>query len=128
MQELDTDMETLKGASGCEATFLIYTLGRDISILGLQHPIWSSLLTQPLGHAWVLADLDRYIRKPGTRSIQDTRYQTRLEGKVEELARVFCSEEFMQDIYATLSQDRVFVKMLQSGIWSFLRTCYVSIV
>ena len=52
----------------------------------------------PLGHAWVQADLGRYIRKPGIRSFQDTRYQARLDCKVEELAGVLCSEEFIQRV------------------------------
>ena len=71
---------------------------------------------QPPVYAWVKADLDRYVRKVGVRSIEDTRYQARLDAKVEELTRVYCSKEFLQDIYRTLAQDREFVEMLQS-VW-----------
>ena len=67
-------------------------------------------------YAWTKADLDRYVRKVGIRSIEDTRYQVQLAAKVEELASVYCSKKFMQDIYHTLAQDREFVEMLQS-VW-----------
>ena len=60
-------------------------------------------------YAWVKADLDRYVRKPGVKLIEDTRYQARLDAKVEELAQVYCSKEFIQGIYHTLAQDRQFV-------------------
>ena len=69
----------------------------------------------PPVYAWVKADLDRYVRKVGVKSIQDTRYQARLDAKVEVLAQVYCSEEFIQGIYCTLAQDQEFVEMLQSG-------------
>ena len=52
----------------------------------------------------------------GVRSIENTRYHARLDAKVEELTRVYCSEEFVQDIYHTLSLDGKFVEMLQS-VW-----------
>ena len=65
-------------------------------------------------YAWVKADTDRYVRKVGVRSIEDTRYQARLDAKVEELAQIYCSKEFVEDIYDTLAQDREFVEMLQS--------------
>ena len=67
-------------------------------------------------YVWVKADLDRYVRKVGVRSIEDTRYQARLDAKVAELAHVYCSEDFMQNIYRTLAQDRDFVDMLHS-VW-----------
>ena len=67
-------------------------------------------------YAWVKADLDRYVRKVGVRLIEDTRYQARLDAKVEELMQVYYSKEFMQDIYCALAQDREFVDMLQS-VW-----------
>ena len=67
-------------------------------------------------YAWVKADLDRYVRKVGVRSIEDTRYQARLDAKVEELEHVYCSNEFIHGIYCTLSQDHEFVEMLQS-VW-----------
>ena len=67
-------------------------------------------------HAWVAADIDRYVRKVGVKSIEDTRYQVRLNAKVEELAQVFNHAEFIQDIYHTLAQDQEFIDMLQS-VW-----------
>ena len=70
---------------------------------------------QPV-YAWVKADLDRYVRKVGVRSIEDTRYQARLDVKVEELAQIYCSKEFIHELYLTLSQDQEFVEMLQS-VW-----------
>ena len=70
----------------------------------------------PPVHALVQADLDRYIRKVGVRSIEDTRYHARLNAKVEKLSQVYYSKEFMQDIYHTLAQDREFVDMLRS-VW-----------
>ena len=74
----------------------------------------SDTADQPPIYAWVKADQDRYVRKVGVRSIEDTRYQARLDAKVEELARVYCSKEFMQDIYRTLAQDLEFVEHLLS--------------
>ena len=71
---------------------------------------------QPPVYAWVKADIDRYVRKVGVRSIEDTRYQARLDSKVEELAQVYCSREFIQGVYHTLAQDQEFVEMLQS-VW-----------
>ena len=65
-------------------------------------------------YAWVKADLDRYVRKIGVRSIEGTRYQARLDAKVEELVRVYCNKEFVQDIYNTLAEDHDFVVMLHS--------------
>ena len=70
----------------------------------------------PPVYAWVKADLDRYVLKVGVRSIEGTRYQARLDAEVEVLAQVYCSEEFIQDIYHTLAQDQEFVEMLQS-VW-----------
>ena len=67
---------------------------------------------QPPVYAWVKADIDRYIRKVGVRSIEDTRYQTRLDAKVAELARVYCSKEFIQGIHDTLVKDSEFCDML----------------
>ena len=58
---------------------------------------------KPPAYAWVKADLDRYIRKIGVRSIEVTRYQARLDAKVDELSQVYCSLEFMQDIYRHFS-------------------------
>ena len=71
---------------------------------------------QPPVYAWVKADLDRYVRKVGVKSIEDTRYQARLEAKVEELAHVYCSKDIMYDIYVALALDHEFVEMLRS-VW-----------
>ena len=71
---------------------------------------------QPPVYAWVKADTDRYVRKVGVRSIEDTRYQARLDAKVAELAQVYCSKEFIEGIYGTLAVDREFVEMLHS-VW-----------
>ena len=67
-------------------------------------------------YACVNADIDRYIRKVGVMSIEDTRYQARLDAKVAELTKVYCSKEFIQDIYRQLAQDHEFVDMLHS-VW-----------
>ena len=72
--------------------------------------------SRDLAYAWVKADLDRYIRKPGVKLIEDTRYQARLEAKAEELAQVFRSKEFVHDIYLRLKEDREFIEML-NRIW-----------
>ena len=71
---------------------------------------------QPPVYAWVKADIDRYVRKVGNRSIEETRYQARLDAKVAELSLVYWSVELIKDIYTTLAQDREFVEMLQS-VW-----------
>ena len=71
---------------------------------------------QPIVHIWVTADIDRYVRKVGVRSIEDTRYAFRLNAKVEKLDQVYCSREFIENVYDTLAQDREFVEMLQS-VW-----------
>ena len=59
------------------------------------HLIEGSYDESPL-YAWVKADLDRYVRKVGVRSIEDTRYQARLDAKVKNLTDVYCSEEFFK--------------------------------
>ena len=71
---------------------------------------------QPPAYAWVKADIDRYVRKVGVRLIERTRYQSQLDAKVTELVRVYCSVEFVQDLYRTLAQDREFIDMLWS-VW-----------
>ena len=71
---------------------------------------------QPPVHAWVKADLDRYVRKVGVRSIEETRYQARLDAKIAEFAEVYCTMEFIRNIYRILAQDREFVEMLRS-VW-----------
>ena len=76
----------------------------------------SDSVAEPPVYAWVKADIDRYVRKVGVRSIEDTRYQARLDAKVEELAQVFCSKEFIEGFYLTLAQDREFVDTLLS-VW-----------
>ena len=98
----------------------LYYRARDFEI-SLSVPYRIRLLADPdsVGepvYAWVKADIDRYVRKVGVRSIEDTRYQARLDAKVEELSQVYCSEEFIRDIYRTLAQDRDFVGMLQC-VW-----------
>ena len=75
-----------------------------------------SVPNQPHVYAWVKADTDRYVRKVGVRSIEDTRYQSRLDAKVKDLSQVYCSEEFIQDIYRALAQDHEFIDILQS-VW-----------
>ena len=47
-------------------------------------------------------------------SMEGTPNQSRLNAKVEELAHVFCSNEFIHDIYLTLAQDREFIDYLYS--------------
>ena len=74
----------------------------------------SDSAAQPPVYAWVKADTDRYVRKVGVKAIEGTRYQARLDTKVEDLVHVYCSEEFLEDIYGTLAQDREFVDMLRS--------------
>ena len=76
----------------------------------------SNSADRPPVYAWVKADLDRYGRKVGVRSIEDTRYQARLATKVAELTQVFCSDDIIEGIYLTLAQDHEFVRMLQS-VW-----------
>ena len=72
--------------------------------------------SEPHVYAWVKADLDHYVRKKGVKSIGDTRYQTRLDDKVVYLARIYCTKEFIHDIYHTLTEDHDFVEMLVS-VW-----------
>ena len=71
---------------------------------------------QPPVYAWVKADLDRYVRKVGVRSIEDTRYQAKLDAKITELAQVFCSKRFIDELHGILAQDLEFIEMLQS-VW-----------
>ena len=68
----------------------------------------------PPEYTWIKADIDRYIRKVGVKSIEDTRFRARLDDKVKELADVYCSKEFIQGIYHTLVQDLEFVESLRS--------------
>ena len=63
-------------------------------------------------YTWAKADIDRYVRKRGVRSIEDTRYQARLNAKVEELARVYCTKEFIFDVFCILIQDPDFCDMV----------------
>ena len=71
---------------------------------------------QPPAYAWVKADLDRDVRKVGVRSIEDTRYQARLDAKVDVLRRLYYSQERIKDTYRALAQDHDLVEMLQS-VW-----------
>ena len=76
----------------------------------------SGAVTDPPVYAYIRADLDRYIRKKGVKLMEDTRYQAQLDAKVEELAQVFCSKEFVRGIYRMLAQDLKFVEMLDN-LW-----------
>lgn len=66
-------------------------------------------------YAWVKADTDRYISKLGLRQLEKTRYQARLDAKVHALAHVYCSKEFIQNVYHELERDREFCAMLESA-------------
>ena len=57
-------------------------------------------------------DSDAHIRKPGKISIEETRYESRLDAKVAELARLYCSKEFIADMFSTLSEDEEFCTTL----------------
>ena len=72
--------------------------------------------SDPPVYAMVKADIDRYVRRVGVRSIEDTRYQARLDAKVDELSRVYCSKDFLHEMYRMLVQDLEFVEMMQS-VW-----------
>ena len=61
---------------------------------------------------YAVADLYRYIHKEGVRAIEDTRYQTMLDNKAAELARVYCSKEFVTNIFTACSRDPEFSYML----------------
>ena len=87
---------------------MVFTAPYRLQLLGD-----SGEVTEPPVYAYVRADLDRYVCKVGVRSMEDTRYQARLDAKVAELARVYCSKEFVQDIYRTLALDSKFVQMLE---------------
>ena len=69
---------------------------------------------RPPAYAWVKADIDRYVRKVGVKLIEETRYQFRLEAKVAQLAQVYCSKEFVLEVYRILKQDREFVNRLRT--------------
>ena len=73
--------------------------------------------------AWVMADMSRCVRRPGVRSIEETRYQTRLNAKVAELDSVYSSDDFIQKVYSTLAQDHEFVEMLKST-WGIELSAY----
>ena len=75
-------------------------------------------------YAWVKGDIDRYIRKVGVSSIEDTRFQAQLDAKVEELAQVYYSKEFIRGVYRTLAHDREFVDMIQS-VWGIELSVHV---
>ena len=71
---------------------------------------------QPPVYTWAKADIDRYVRKVGVRSIEGTRYQARLDAKVAELAQVYYSKEYIENICIAIAQDKEFVDMCQS-VW-----------
>ena len=62
---------------------------------------------------YVKEDNDRYVRKIGVRAIHETRYQSELDIKVNELSYVYCSNEFITNIYHILKQDKVFCLQLK---------------
>ena len=88
---------------------LVFTAPYRLQLLGD-----SGEVTDPPVYAYVRADLNRYVRKPGVRLMEDTRYQARLDAEVTELAQVYCSKEFIQDIYRALARDGDFVDTLLS--------------
>ena len=63
-------------------------------------------------HVCAKEDVDRYVRKVGAKAIQETRYQGKLDAKVEELAYVYCSQAFIQEVYAELQLDQDFCQRL----------------
>ena len=67
---------------------------------------------QPSTYIYVKDDIDRCIRLSGARSIEETRYRTMLDAKVVELAYVYCSKEFIIDVYNLLRQDSTFCEAL----------------
>ena len=69
---------------------------------------------QPPVYTWVKADIDRYVRRVSVKIIEEARHRARLNAKVKELAQVYCSKEFMLEIYRTLKQDQAFVDRLRS--------------
>ena len=69
---------------------------------------------QPPAYAWVKADIDRYVRKVSVKIIEESRQRARLGVKIKELALVYCSKEFMLEVYRTLKQDQAFVDRLRS--------------
>ena len=69
--------------------------------------------TEP-DHIIVEDDSDRLIRRAGVLSIEETRYEAVLERKVEEMAYVYCSAEFIQGVYSVLKADEVFCSKLLS--------------
>ena len=94
---------------------MVFTAPYRLQLLGD-----SGEVAEPPVYAYVRADFDRLVRKPGIKLVEDTRHQARLDAKVAELARVYCSKEFVQDIYRTLAQDSKFVQMLE-------RTWYITL-
>ena len=53
-------------------------------------------------------DIDRFIRRPGTRAIESTRYHAKREGKFEAMSNVYCSKQFMVDVHQLLKEDPTF--------------------
>ena len=62
---------------------------------------------------YVKEDNDRYVRKIGVRAIHETRYQSELDIKINDLSYVYCSNEFITNIYHILKQDKVFCTQLK---------------
>ena len=61
------------------------------------------------------ADLDTLIRKVGKISIEETRWESRLDAKIAELSRVYCSKEFIQAVYTSIKADAAFCTNLEGG-------------
>ena len=76
---------------------------------------------------YVKEDNDRYIRKIGVRAIHETRYQPELDVKINELSYVYCSKEFITNIYNILKQDKAFCIQLERiyGIKLTLNVLYL---
>ena len=66
-----------------------------------------------VSHTCAKEDVDRYVRKVGAKAIQETRYQGKLDAKVDELACVYCSQDFIQEVYAELQLDQDFCQRLR---------------
>ena len=67
-------------------------------------------------YTYVKTDIDSCVRKIGILSIEETRYLTKLDAKVEELSRVYCAKEFVIDVYEKLSRDLEFCAFLQCSL------------
>ena len=64
-------------------------------------------------HICAKEDVDRYVRKVGAKAIQETRYQSKLDAKVDELAYVYCSQDFIREVFTELQLDQDFCRCLR---------------